>query len=399
MKVTQVAELLNDTVREDLGLESVINEDLSNVVDFGHEVFDVSEANKDNFCKALIARIGRTIFVSRSYEGNSMGLYRDSFEYGAILQKITLNTIPESEDNEAWKLEDNAEYSPFVFRKPDVSEKFFDLHESFQVPLSLTDDQIKQAFVDGNALNAFVSMLWDGVDKAMSLKIEALSTRTVTSFITKTINSEFPNVVDNDYSGMTGVKAINLLYEYNTQFGLTGTDALTKDNCLFSAEFIKFATQRIDLTISRLTKLSTLFNIGGKPRFTPKSKQHLICLSNFKSASDIYLNSGVYNRELTALPNGISEVPYWQGSGTSYALSSVGNVHNTIKVGDSTKEINVSHVLAVAFDHDACGVYQENKKTTSSGFNPVGEFTNYYAKFTCGTFADENENFVVFYVA
>lgn len=399
MKVTQVAALLNDTVKEDLGLESVINEDLSNVVDFGHEVFDVSEANKDNFCKALIARIGRTIFVSRSYEGNSMGLYRDSFEYGAILQKITLNTIPESEDNEAWKLEDNAEYSPFVFRKPDVSEKFFDLHESFQVPLSLTDDQIKQAFVDGNALNAFVSMLWDGVDKAMSLKIEALSTRTVTSFITKTINSEFPNVVDNNYAGMTGVKAINLLYEYNTQFGLTGSDALTKDNCLFSAEFIKFATQRIDLTISRLTKLSTLFNIGGKPRFTPKSKQHLICLSNFKSASDIYLNSGVYNRELTALPNGISEVPYWQGSGTSYALSSVGNVHNTIKVGDSTKEINISHVLAVAFDHDACGVYQENKKTTSSGFNPVGEFTNYYAKFTCGTFADENENFVVFYVA
>lgn len=399
MKVTQVAALLNDTVKEDLGLESVINEDLSNVVDFGHEVFDVSEANKDNFCKALIARIGRTIFVSRSYEGNSMGLYRDSFEYGAILQKITLNTIPESEDNEAWKLEDNAEYSPFVFRKPDVSEKFFDLHESFQVPLSLTDDQIKQAFVDGNALNAFVSMLWDGVDKAMSLKIEALSTRTVTSFITKTMNSEFPNVSNNNYSGMTGVKAINLLYEYNTQFGLTGSDALTKDNCLFSPAFIKFATQRIDLTISRLTKLSTLFNIGGKPRFTPKSKQHLICLSNFKSASDIYLNSGVYNRELTALPNGISEVPYWQGSGTNYALSSVGNVHNTIKVGDSTKEISVSYVLAVAFDHDACGVYQENKKTTSSGFNPVGEFTNYYAKFTCGTFADENENFVVFYVA
>ena len=398
MKVTQVAALLNDTVKEDLGLSSVINEDLSNVVDFGHEVFDVSEANKDNFCKALIARIGRTIFVNRTYEGNTLGLYRDSFEYGAILQKVTLNSIPESEENQAWQLEDGASYDPYIFKKSDVSEKFFDLHESFQVPLSITDDQIKQAFVDGNALNAFISMLWDGVDKAMSLKIEALATRTVTSFITKTINASFPSVSDNNYAGMTSVKAINLLYEYNTQFGLTGADALTKDNCLFSAEFIKFATQRIDLTMSRLTKISTLFNIGGKPRFTPKSKQHLILLSNFKSASDIYLNSGVYNKELTALPNA-AEVPYWQGSGTSYALSSVGNVHNTIKVGDTTKEISVSYVLGVAFYHDACGVYQENKKTTSSGFNPVGEFTNYFAKFTCGTFADENESFIVFYVA
>lgn len=397
MKVTQVAALLNDTVKEDLGLEAVINEDLSNVVDFGHEVFDVSEANKDSFCKSLISRIGRTIFVNRAYDGNTMALYRDSFEYGAVLQKITLNTIPESESNESWMLEDMTSYDPYIFRKSDVSEKFFDLHEAFEVPLSITDEQIKSAFIDASALNAFVSMLWDGVSKSMALKLEALSTRTVTSFITKTMNASFPSVADNNYAGMTSVKAINLLYEYNTQFGLTGNDALTKDNCLFSAEFIKFATQRIDLTLARLTKLSTLFNIGAKPRFTPRSKQHVIMLSNFKSASDIYLNSGVYNKELTALPNA-TEVPYWQGSGTSYALSSVGNVHNEIKVGSGTKEISVSYVLAVAFDHDACGVYQERRNTTSA-YNPKAEFTNYFAKYMCGTFADENENFVVFYVA
>lgn len=394
---TQVAALLNDTVREDLGLSSVINEDLSNVVDFGHEVFDVSEANMDNFCKKLISRIGRTIFVNRTYEGNTLALYRSSFEYGSILQKITLNSLPESTPDESWLLEDNTSYDPFVFRKPDVSEKFFDMHDAFDIEFSVTDEQIKSAFLTADALGAFVSMLWDGVDKSMSLKLEELATRTVTSFIAKTFDASFPSVDDNDYSGMTSVKAINLLYEYNTQFGLTGTDALTKDNCLFNAEFIKFATQRIDLTLSRLTKLSTLFNIGAKPRFSPKATQHVVALSNFKSASDIYLNSGVYNKELTALPK-LAEVPYWQGSGTGYALGSVGNVHCTIKKGDSTKEINVSHVLAVAFDHDACGVYQERKETTSM-YNPKARFTNYFAHYLAGTFADENENFVVFYVA
>ena len=397
MKVTQVAALVNDTVKEDLGLESVINEDLSNVVDFGHEVFDVSEANLDSFCKSLISRIGRTIFVNRTYEGNALALYRDSFEYGAALQKITLNTIPEAEENESWKLEDMASYDPFVFRKPDVSEKFFDQHETFEVPISITEDQIKGAFLNAAALSAFVAMLWDGVDKAMTLKIEALATRTVTSMIAKTIATSFPAVVDNNYSGMTSLRAVNLLYEYNTQFGLTGNDALTKDNCLYSAEFIKFATKRIDMTLSRLTKLSTLFNIGAKPRFTPKDKQHVIMLSDLKASSDIYLNSGVYNKELTTLPKA-AEVPYWQGSGTDYALGSVAKVHCTIKNGAGTKEISIANVLAVAFDHDCCGVYQENRKTTSQ-FNAKADFTNYFAKFWCGTFADENENFVLFYVA
>ena len=397
MKYSDVSVLLNDTVKEDLGLSAVINEDLSNVVDFGREVFDVSEANRDNFCKSLISRIGRTIFVNRTYEGNTLALYRDSFEYGAILQKITLNSIPESVPDESYGLQDGASYDPFIFKKPDVSEKFFDMHEGFEVDLSVTEDQIKDAFLSAGALASFVAMLWDGVDKSMTLKLEALATRTVTSFIAKTLDAEFPSVSDNDYSGMTGVKAINLLYEYNTQFGLTGNDALTKDNCLFSAEFIKFATQRIDLTLARLTKLSTLFNISGKPRFTPRSKQHVVMLSNLKSASDIYLNSGVYNKELTALPNA-AEVPYWQGSGTSYALGSVGNVHCEIKKGSGTKEISISHVLAVAFDHDACGVYQERKETTSA-YNPKARFTNYFAHYMCGTFADENENFVIFYVA
>lgn len=396
MKVTQVAALLNETVKEDLGLEAVINEDLSNVVDFGKEVFDVSQANTDSFCRSLINRIGRTIFVNRTYEGNTMALYRSSFEYGSVLQKITLNSIPESEDNESWQLEDGSSYDPFVFRKSDVSQKFFDEHEAFDIPLSVTDVQLKSAFLSAEALSGFVGMLWDGVSKSMALKLEALATRTVTSFISKTFANEFPNVANNDYSGMSGVKAINLLYLYNQQFNLTGADALTKDNCLYSTEFLKFAVKQIDLVISRLTKISALFNIGVKPRFTPRDMQTIIMLSDFKTSADIYLQSGTFHDIYTKLPNA-TEVPYWQGSGLDYGLSSVANVHNEIKVNGTNKEFNIGYVLAVACDRDSCGVYQERKNTTSA-YNAKAEFTNYFAKYVCGTFADENENFVVFYV-
>ena len=396
MKTTNVAPLLNDTVREDLGLEAVLNEDLSNVVDFGRAIFDNSNTNTDSFCRALINRIGRTIFVNRTYEGNSLALYRNSFEYGSILQKITLNSIPESEANPTWDLQDGQSYDPFVFRKPDVSQKFFDEHDDFQVPLSVTDVQLRSAFLTPEALSSFVAMLWDGVDKSMALKLEALATRTVTSFISKTFANEFPEVADNDYSGMSGVKAINLLYLYNTQFGLTGVDALTPGNCLYNTEFLKFAVKQIDLVISRLTKMSSLFNIGAKPRFTPRDMQTIIMLSEFKNSADIYLQSGVFHDIYTRLPNA-TEVPYWQGSGTDYSFESTSKVHNQIKVGNTTKEMEIGYVLAVACDRDSCGVYQERRNTTSQ-YNAVGEYTNYFAKYICGMFADENENFVVFYV-
>ena len=166
---------------------------------------------------------------------------------------------------------------------------------------------------------------------------------------------------------------------------------------LYNPEFIRFASLVIRKTLSRMTKLSTLYNVGGAPRFTPSDKQHLILLSDFKAAADVYLQSDTFHEEFTALPMA-TEVPFWQGSGTGYALDSVGNVHCNIKVNDTDKEINISNVLGVAFDHDACGIYQQNERVTSN-YNGKAEFTNYWTKYDAGAFRDENENFVVFFIA
>lgn len=394
MKITQVASLVNETTKELIGTENVINEDLSNVVDAGTEIFN--NTSYDHFVKSLVDHIGRVIYVDRKYTGNTLALMRDSWEYGAVLEKISAG-LPTATENESWALEDGTSYDQNIFTKPDVSAKFFDKRITFEIPLSIADKQVKSAFSSATQLNAFVSMLWGMVDKSMACKMESLASRTVNSFIGSTIAHEFPSVANNDYSGSTGVKAINLLKLYNDQFGLTGETALTKDNCLFSAEFIRYATLTIDKTLSRMRRMSTLFNIGGMPRFTPADKQHLILLSDFKAASDVYLQSDTFNDQYTELPNA-TEVPYWQGSGTGFAIGSVGNVHVQIPINDTTKEINISHVLGVAFDHDACMIACLDERTTSN-YNAKAEFTNYWRKVDCGLIRDENENFVVFFVA
>lgn len=394
MKVTQVASLINSVTSEIIGDSAVINEDLSNVVDIGKAIFD--NTSYDNFVRSLVDHIGRVIFVDRVYTGNTLAIKRDSWEYGSVLEKITAG-LPAATENETWELEDGASYDPNVFTKPEVSAKFFDKRITFEIPLSIADKQVKSAFSSATQLNAFVSMLWGAVDKSMAVKLEGLASRLVNSMIATTVNAEFPNVVDNDYSGMTGVKAVNLLYLYNTAYGLTGTDALTKDNCMLSADFLKFATLEIEKVLSRMTRLSTLFNIGEQPRFTPSDKQHLILLSDFKASQDVMLQSGVYNDQYTAMPLA-TQVPYWQGSGTGYGLSSIANVHVEIPSGGSTKEINVGYVLGCAFDEDALMLACLDERTTSS-YNGKAEFTNYWRKVECGLFQDANENFVCFYVA
>ena len=394
MKVTQVASLINSVTSEIIGDSAVINEDLSNVVDIGKAIFD--NTSYDNFVRSLVDHIGKVIFVDRVYTGNTLAIKRDAWEYGSVLEKIMAG-LPAATESETWELEDQVSYDPNVFTKPEVAAKFFDQRITFEIPLSIADKQVKSAFSSASQLNAFVSMLWGMVDKSMAVKLEGLASRLVNNMIATTVNASFPAVADNDYSGMTSVKAINLLYEYNTDYGLTGGSALTKDNCLLSADFLKYASLRIEKTLSRMTRMSTLFNIGGEPRFTPKEKQHLILLSDFKAASDCMLQSGVFHDQYTALPNA-TEVPYWQGSGTGYALSAISNVHVEIPSGGSTKEINAGYVLGCAFDEDALMLSCLEERTTSN-YNAKAEFTNYWRKVECGLIQDNNENFVVFYVA
>ena len=392
MEMKQVYQLANDVTTELLGKSDLLAEDLSNVVDLGKEIFD--NVSYDHFCKSLVDRIGRTEFVNRVYEGSSRSLIRKAWEYGAVLEKITGTVLPEAVENESWSLTDGASYDPNVFKKSDVSAKFYNKRTTFEVDLSVADRQVRSAFDSANQLNAFFSMLTNDVNKSLTVKVDELANRTINNMILQTFQAEFPSVNNNNYGSMSGIKAVNLLYLFNQQF----SKSLTADDCLYDADFIKFATLFILRYTERVKKLSALFNIGGLPRFTPGNLQHLILHADLKSASDIYLQAGTFNKEYTALP--MSETaPYWQGSGTSYAFSATGTVKGTIELGSgSTKSIIASGILGVLFDHEACGLSQIERRVTTN-YNPKAEFNNYFYKEECGYFNDLNENFVVFYVA
>ena len=385
MEVQQIHTLMNSVTSEILGTE-IVNENLTNVVDVGTELFNATSV--DNYVKTLVDRIGKTIFVNRPYSGNIPSIFMDSWEYGSILEKIA-SDIPKATENESWELKNGQEYSQDIFYKPTVSAKFFNNKVTFEVPMSFTERQVKESFNGATELNGFLSMLYNAVDKSMTIKIDSLVMRTINSMIAQTMFAEFPDVSDNKYSAVTGVKAINLLKKYNEQFGTS----ITADKAITTPEFIRYASYKISLYIDRFSKISKLFNIGGKDRFTPKDKLHIVMLSDFMSASKIYLESDTYNNKLVEFPT-TEVVPYWQGSGTNYNFTDVSKINVTY--GDKT--LNTSGILCTMFDTESCGVCNTDKRVTTA-YNAKAEFYNNFYKFDASYFNDTNENFIVFFIA
>ena len=390
MEVTQVATLVNSVNQEIIGASAILKEDLSNVVDVGKAIFDAT--SYDKYVNALVDHIGRVIFVDRKYSGSLASLYRDNWEYGAVMEKIYVTDLPVAIENDTWKLTNGTSYDPNVFTQPSVAAKFYNKKTTFEVDLSIADIQVRSAFDSATQLNAFISMLMNSVDTAINIRLEGLSERVINTLIANTFNDDIPDL---DVS-KTGIKAVNLLKLYNDQF----TSApLTVDECLYNAEFIRYAALTIAKYSERLKKVSTLFNCGGLVRFTPADKQHIVLLSDFVAAAGSYLQSDTYHNEFTALPKAIT-VPYWQGSGTDYGFDSISKVHiDIVDPSDDTKtiEVELPGVLGVIFDHDAAGITNDKRRVTSN-YNAKAEFTNMFYKQDANYFVDLNENAVVFFV-
>ena len=376
MEIKQVYQFVNDAVGEVIGDTALVAEDLSNVVDVGTAIFNADAF--DAYVKSLVNHIGKVIFVNRPYRGAAPSVLMDAWEYGSVVEKIH-SEMPEAVENESWDLVDGQSYDPHVFHKPVVEAKFFNKMTTFEIDASITERQVKQSFSNATQLNAFVSMIFNEIEKALTVRNDAIIMRTINNMIVETAKDG------------NGNRAINLLSKYNTQYAET----LTAAQAIVDPDFIRYAAYQIALYTDRLTRMSTLFNVGGKQRFTPKDLQHIVMLSEFRAAADVFLQSGTFHDEYTKLVNA-ETVPFWQGSGTDYAFASTGKINAKPVSGGDAQE--VTGVLGCIFDRDALGVMNNNQRVTTQ-WNAKAEFTNYFYKKDARYFNDLNENFVYFYVA
>ncbi len=402
MQINQVYQLLNTAVGETLGQTDLVSENLLNVVDIGDKVF--SDMNLvDKYVKSLINHIGKVVFVDRPYKGQAPSVLMDGWEYGSILEKISVE-MPDSKVNESWGVDgaglvDGQEYNPNIFHAPKSPRvKFYNKRDTYAIDLSFAAKQVKQSFSSATQLNAFFSMLEGRVAMRRTIDYDNLIMRTINNMIAGTIYEAYGADDETTLSAGSHARAVNLLYLYKQE---TGDNTVTAQNYLTKPEFIRFASIKMSLWSDRLTKASKVFNVGKLTRFTPKEYQHLVLLSEFEKAARGYLYGDTFHDEFVKLPNA-ETVTYWQGSGESYSLSQTSGIHivtaHPVEGSGTNIEVACSNILGVLFDRDALGVTNIENRVYSK-FNEVGEFyTNFY-KNDAGYFNDYDENFVVFFVA
>ena len=378
MEVTQIADIVNQTTAEVTGTEAIADVDLNKVVEVGAEVLDQDKLI-DNYVKTLIDHIGKVVFVNRPYTGSTPSVMMDSWEYGAILEKIQYEGLPEAEDNDSWDLVDGQSYDPNVFHKPEVSAKFYSERRTFDVPMSFARRQVKSAFSNGSQVQAFFSMIETAISNGMTVKMDSLVQLTIANAIATVYNNRANHPV----------QYYDLVTAYKTA---TGDNTVTPENALIKPEFTRWAAMTMKRVVARMRKLTTLFNAGAKYRHTPADRLHLILHSDFTAAAEAYLYGDTFHNEFVKLPKA-EEVPFWQGSGTGFAWADTSKI--IVTPSGANAPTTVHNVVGIAWDRDALGVSNLDRRVTTN-WNPKAEFTNNWYKFDAGYFNDFNENIVVF---
>lgn len=377
MKIKQVAQFVNDAQKEVLGESAIITEDLSNIVSVGETIANMNLYDK--YVGALVNRIARSIFSIRAYSGRAPRVLMDSWEYGSIVQKVHMK-LPDAEDNESWELVDGATYEENQFYKPQVFVKLWNHKTTFEVPISIAEVQLKQSFLGAEEMARFVGMLYQAVENSLTLKFDELIMRTINNFIGATIQD-----------GTSGVQVIHLVTEYNANYGAS----LTSATAPYDKGFLRYVVFRMKQVATRLSGYSTLFNLGGTQKHTPREDLRIVLHETIDAGVSAFLQSDTFHDELVKLPQA-DVVPFWQGSGTSYALADTTSIDvQVLDTSGSKQSVKEDYIVGVMFDRDALGVTAFNRRTTSK-YNAKAEFFNYWYKEDAGYFNDYNENFVVF---
>lgn len=385
MQVNQIYAILNDIMLEVTGqavpVEDedpviIVQEDLSNIVDIGTMIF--SNNWRDNYVKAMINRIGREVFVDRSYEGYAPSVLRDAWEYGSIMSK-TRCKIFDAKANPSWNLTAGQTVNQFEFNPPDVTQKFFNSKVGWQIDCSFTEVQLRESFTSAQAMNRFLSMIENRIAQSMTIYTDSLIMRTINNFIAEKIYSS------------NGV--IDLLAGYNAGVATP----ITAAEALRDKEFLRYAALTISLFVDRFRAPSANFNISddddGNITFTPREFAHLVLHSDLAKSMEVYLQSDTYHDELVKIGE-YETIPYWQIQGDKYQLANTSRI-NVKLASDNSHTVNRNYIVGVLFDRDGLGVLNDNRRTTTA-HNANGEYYNNFYKVDTSYFNDLAENGLIF---
>lgn len=390
MKVNQISGMLNDVFASVLG-DDLFAEDLSNIVDNGKIITgsDVFGDAFDNYAAKIIDKVGRTVFWDRVYNADDLGIWRSSWEYGSVLEKIRCE-VGDYTDNCEWDLTKDADsdndldYNEniathiaemFKFYPAKVQAKYFNSKTTFKTTISITRKQLRSAFNGASEMARFIGMIEQRVRSKMEISKNALQKMVIANLMGEHLAQE--------------KQVIDLADLYNAE---TGQSAGTLAAALNDKTKARFIAQKMTFFRELMTEPSKLYSASGTFwNHTPLEDSRLIVIADVDSALRFNVYGDTYNEEFVRL-NNYKVVPFWQSSGKSNDLDDRSGI--VIKTSNGNY-VSRNGIIGVLFDRDAAMIANEEPDVRTQ-YNPDGNFTNYFYCADCSYYNDFDENAIVF---
>lgn len=384
----QIYTIVNEVAQQAMGSNELTVVDNTGLIALGNTVLG-SDATKNNFINALTDRIGRTIVSFRAYHSHFPDFERDSIEWGNILQKLKIS-MPDAEEDQSFNLVDGESVDQYKINKAKVNQLLFTNETPWQTHITVHLDALEKAFVDSNAMGAFISGMFGEVQNRIELAMENLSMDCVNNYMAEVFT----------YPEATNKRVIKLVSEYKNK---TGVDHTTEPlAALDDEEFLKYVVRRIN-TISTTMEYMTNGMYNSSPdgsektndytRHTPKSEQRMMLFIDLVNALKTNINSKAFNMEQVAIDIPFQTVPFWQSMDTPSGFC----VKPASGRGGSSVEGSL--VMGILYDREAMGTFKKKYTSLTSPINAAGKYYNVFYHMVTMYYNDLTENAVVFQLA
>lgn len=374
IEVNQIYDLCNQTFQQMTGRTDIEAVDSASLVAMGNEVSNLGK--NDLWLNTLARRIGLTIDYYRVYRNRFSDLYRTQVEWGALVQKLTVE-MPDAVADDMYKVGqmNGQALDHYIINNPKAKQKIFDKETPYSFFITMQEKMLTEAFLNAGAMSSFVNQVFGKVQNKIEVVLEDLARVALVNMM----------------CNLSTKQEIKLVTLYNSKTGST----LNPQTALFDPAFMRFAIGMMNNIASKLETMSVLFNTDGYDRFTPKSEQRFYVLADFITQLETVVQYAAFNPQYVNKSVDIA-VPYWQGVKEGDDINDIAVLSKVIGKVDSKVDKTIENVVGVLFDREAIGTFRQEEKVLTTPVNARGAYYNTFWHEKQMWFNDMSENAVIF---
>lgn len=374
IEVNQIYDLCNQIFQQMTGRTDIAAVDSASLVAMGNEVSNLGK--NDLWLNTLARRIGLTIDSYRAYRNKFSDLYRTQVEWGALVQKLTVE-MPDAVADDMYKVGqmNGQALDHYIINNPKAKQKIFDKETPYSFFITMQEKMLTEAFLNAGAMSSFVNQVFGKVQNKIEVVLEDLARVALVNMM----------------CNLSTKQEIKLVTLYNSRTGST----LNPQTALFDPGFMCFAIGMMNNIASKLETMSVLFNADSYDRFTPKSEQRFYVLADFITQLETVVQYAAFGPQYVNKPVDIA-VPYWQGVKEGQDVNDIAVISKVIGKVDSKVDKTIENVVAVLFDREAIGTFRQEEKVLTTPVNARGAYYNTFWHEKQMWFNDMSENAVIF---